>query len=391
MITSQVRRVIIAGVIIGLFCLASVYAAPDKDSSNTTANEGKSSIQKPQPVPLETATKEEITRLINNLSSDDIAVRDKATEELKKIGSPALPFLDEASKNNDPEVAWRAKIIIKAINRAEQKKQQGEDESPESLPKKIGPTLRQFSNRFSITINNASPGTKSFALSQDSSGKVTVTTTEYDKDGKQTGKTYTADSLDEFKNKYPEIAKEYGIGENPPPSFEIPDFDMEDIWKDFGNAWGRRWDDLRKQIERLRDLLKQHNKDIPEGELAPNKPAIPPAQPEAPANLGIGIENLNDSSPPEADLPKAQGSNKKTASERQKFNVENGVLVTAVEVNSLGEKMGLKQDDVIISVNDSQVKTIWECRRLIKTAIENNKVQITVVRNGKKETLVYPK
>ncbi|MFH1231418.1 MAG: PDZ domain-containing protein [Planctomycetota bacterium] len=372
MITSQVRRVIVVSVIIGLLCLVCVYATPDKDSNNTTANEGKSSVQKPQPVPLETATKEEITRLIKNLNSDDIAVRDKATEELKKMGSPALPFLDEASKNNDPEVAWRAKIVIKAITRAEQKKQQGEDESPESLPKKIGPTLRQFSNRFSITINNASPGTKSFALSQDSSGKVTVTTTEYDKDGKQTGKTYTADSLDEFKKKYPEIAKEYGIGENPPPSFEIPDFDMEDIWKDFGNAWGRRWDDLRKQIERLRDLLKQHNKDIPEGELAPNKPAIPPAQPEAPANLGIGIENLNDSS-------------------KQKFNVENGVLVTVVEVNSLGEKMGLKQDDVIISVNDSQVKTIWECRRLIKTALANTQIKLTIVRDGKKQILTYPK
>jgi hypothetical protein len=386
--TSQVKRAMIAGVIIGLVCLALVYGedtvqggkggAGGKSTGGqdgSAGGDGTIISGTPQKLPSDTANKEEITRLINNLSSDDITVRDKATDELKKVGSPALPFLDEAAKSNDPEVAWRAKIVIKAIERAERKKQEKQDESPDSLPKKIGPTLRQFSNRFNITINNASPGTKSFALSQDSSGKVTVTITEYDKDGKQTSKTYTADSLEEFKKKYPEIAKEYGIGENPPSSIEIPnfEFDFEDIWKDFGNAWGRRWDDLKKQIERLKELFRRHNKDIPEEELTPQKPTIPPpTQPELSANLGICIENLSDSL-------------------KQQFNIENGVSVTSVEPNGLGEKTGLKQGDIIISVNDSQVKTIWECRRLIKTALENDKVKLTILRNDKQQILIYPK
>jgi hypothetical protein len=373
------KKVIITGMVIGLICLISVYGQDVVDSGKGGAG-GKSGQDGqpggdgtvisglPQNLPSETANTEEISKLISNLNSDDINVRDKATEELKKIGSPALPMLEEAAKNDNPEVAWRAKIIIKAISRAAQKKQ---DESPDSLPKKIGPTLRQFSNRFNITINNASPGTKSFALSQDSSGKISVTVTEYDKDGKQNTKTYTADSLDEFKKKYPEIAKEYGIGENQPPSFVIPDFDAEDIWKDFGNAWGKRWDELKKQLEKLKEMLKQHNKNAPESE-PDGKLIIPPDKSETPANLGIYVENLSDSL-------------------KQTTKIENGLLVTTVEPNGLGDKMGLKDNDIIISVNGAEVKTIWECRRLIRTAIENGKVQLIIVRNEKKQILTYQK
>ncbi|MFH0888803.1 MAG: PDZ domain-containing protein [Planctomycetota bacterium] len=400
MITSQVKRVIAVSVIIGLFCAVSVYASVsanggnggkdgDEKGSGGSGGNGTIIIGAPQQIPSkenETVATEEINRLIKELNSDDIAVRDGATDGLKKIGRPALPLLEEAARSNDPEVAWRAKIIIKAVTKAEQKKQQQQDESPESLPKKIGPTLKQFSNRFNITINNASPGAKSFALSQDSSGKVTVTITEYDKDGKQTGKTYTADSLDEFKKKYPKIAKEYGIGENPPSSIEVPNFDMDDIWKDFGNAWGQRWDDLRKQMEKLKDMFKQYNPDVP-GIKPPQKPTTPPnstnpdgfserkpgtGHSEATANLGIFIESISNSL-------------------KQKSNIENGVLVTGVEGNSLGEKMGLKENDIIVSVNDSEAKTIWEYRRLIKTALENSKIKLTVIRNDRKETLVYPK
>ena len=383
------KRIIIGSVMIGLFCLASIAGVSSKDTSISASSESKSNIQKPQSLPSDAVTIEEINRLINNLNSDDIVVREKATDELKKIGSAALPLLEEAAKDNDPEVAWRAKIIIKAISRAEQKKQQGQDESAESLSKKIGPTLRQFSNRVSITINNATPSTKSFVMSQDPSGKVTATITEYDKDGNQMGRTYTADSLEDFKKKYPDIAKEYDIGENqlpftvnpfpstlrglgtrtpkgrvnPSMSIDIPDVDFNDIWNNFGNAWGQ----LKKELNKLWEMFK----DMP-GMEPSQKPTIPPGYSEAPAHLGIYIESLSDAL-------------------KEKSNIENGLLVIGVEPNSPAEKMGLKQDDIIISVNDSEVKTVWECRRQIKTALEKGSLKLTITRDGKKETLNYPK
>ncbi|MDI6788307.1 MAG: PDZ domain-containing protein, partial [Planctomycetota bacterium] len=332
-------------------------------NSKTQAKEQSKDTSKPLAQPeTPPVNAKEIQRLVKDLDSDDITVRDKATEELKKIGKPALPFLEESVKSDSPEVAWRSKIIINAIKKAEQNSSGSTDES---VSRKIGPTLQQFSNRFSITIRGATPGTKSVAISQDAGGKVSVTITEYDKDGKENTKTYTADSPEEFKQKYPDIAKEYGIGEKQPLSIEIPPFDFDDIWKDFGKSFGKRWEDLQKEMNKLWDMLGRGDKKKPAPKEEPQKsPADSPSALDS-SNLGISIE------PADSD---------------------NGVLVKRVEPNSLGERIGLKEGDVIISINNININTTWECRRLLKTYLgRKEKVTIEITRKGEKQKLVYPR
>ena len=135
--------------------------------------------------------------------------------------------------------------------------------------------MRQFSNRFSITINGATPGTKSFSMSQNTSGKITVTITESDKDNKQNTKTYQANSPEEFKQKYPEIAKEYGIGEKPPVTIDIPDFDFDDIFKDLGRSWDKRWQD---EMNRLRDMFNRRPGSQPPKVSEPEDEDVLPSQ-----------------------------------------------------------------------------------------------------------------
>ncbi|MBI5779879.1 MAG: PDZ domain-containing protein [Planctomycetes bacterium] len=377
------KRVIIIGVIIGLLCLTSVYAQTStqggeggKSSAGQGGKGGDGTViinNQPKESPKEESKVdvEQIKRLIRDLDADEITVRDKATEELKKIGKPALLLLEESAKSDSPEVAWRSKIIINAIKKAEQK---SEPQPDDSASKKIGPTLKQFGNNFNITIRGATPGTKSFAMSQDGSGKITVNITEYDKDGKQNTKTYEANSPEEFKQKYPEIAREYGIGEKPPTTIEIPDFDVDDIFKDFGKSWSRQWGDMQKEMDRLRDMFNRPGNQPPNVSEPEDEGALPSQAPALSAtDLGLSIEAIEDSALKEG------------------LETKEGVLVTRVEPLGLGEKAGLKQGDVIINVNNTVVKSAWECRRLLKTVLGKNRVNLTIIRNNKKEALVYPK
>ena len=53
--------------------------------------------------------------LVLELGSDDIAVREKAARELRKIGKPAVTALTKAQESSDPEVKRRAKEILDGL------------------------------------------------------------------------------------------------------------------------------------------------------------------------------------------------------------------------------------------------------------------------------------
>jgi hypothetical protein len=61
-------------------------------------------------------TTRRIDRLIENLDSDNFAVREDATTELKRIGAPAVAALEAAVKTTtSPEVKFRAAGLLRAI------------------------------------------------------------------------------------------------------------------------------------------------------------------------------------------------------------------------------------------------------------------------------------
>lgn len=75
-----------------------------------------------------------ITRLIKKLGDDAWQTREEATKELEGIGKEALPALKEAVENTkDPEIKWRAKLLIDAIEGSGRKKRPQPDDD-EALP-----------------------------------------------------------------------------------------------------------------------------------------------------------------------------------------------------------------------------------------------------------------
>lgn len=59
---------------------------------------------------------QDVDALIEKLGHDDVAERDAACEEIRKLGSKALPKLREAASSKDHEVAARAKALIAEID-----------------------------------------------------------------------------------------------------------------------------------------------------------------------------------------------------------------------------------------------------------------------------------
>ncbi|MHC4831100.1 MAG: HEAT repeat domain-containing protein [Planctomycetota bacterium] len=71
---------------------------------------------------------------IDDLSSDDFATREAATEALSKLGPKAAPALEEARQSSDPEVRWRAEKALEAIRA-------GSGSKSAETPK--GPTIKR--------------------------------------------------------------------------------------------------------------------------------------------------------------------------------------------------------------------------------------------------------
>jgi hypothetical protein len=55
--------------------------------------------------------------LIEQLTDDEFEIREKATEDLVAIGAVAVPFLQRAAHDEDPEIAARAKISLERIEK----------------------------------------------------------------------------------------------------------------------------------------------------------------------------------------------------------------------------------------------------------------------------------
>jgi len=347
-----ILAIVIGMVIFSQTDVLSFGNVAERDAANGEAIKPAPSQPPPAKETVDTA---KIQSLIAELNNDDIAVRDRATEDLRKIGKAAMPYLIKAAKSDTPEVAWRAKIIIRSIEKDEQKKPA---EPPD--PVYLSPSRKPGQSIPNITVH-ISPGVKSYSYAKDATGKITVTITEYDKDGKQETKTYTADSEDEFKQKYPEIAKEYGIGEQYTFKFDIPGIDMDDIWKDFGNSMDSQMNNMRKEMERLRKMFDERSQ-IPPQKEPEDEDVIPPQMPALTATtLGVTIEDA-----------------------------EKGVVVMDVHKDSIAEKMGLKSGDIITGINDSQVTSAWECRRLVKEALASGRIKLDIIREGKKLAKNYP-
>jgi hypothetical protein len=352
-------------------------------------------------------SKEKIDALVKDLGAEKAEARDRAAKELEAIGAPAVAALKEAATSDDPEVAWRARTILDRVEGASPR--EGKAVPRGKAGREDGSRLHSFNFRFS-------PGTSgsSVIITQDGSGRVNVKVTE-DENGKAVTKSYEAETPEEFRKKYPEVAKQYGIGAEegraprvfrdfvpPPRLFEKWGIDEDFFDRDWPNDFGRDLDQLQDRLRKqMDDVLRRHGME-PGAVRPPRRLREPDADTEPPARNREEAERAE--APPgdrkgparEADKPSTPATLGVRVTEVEpalraqlKLGEQEGVLVEEVQPGGRAAKAGLQVHDVIVSVGGTPVKGMWELRRVLRDAAEAGKggvVAIEFIRAGERMT-----
>lgn len=175
----------------------------------------------------------------------------------------------------------------------------------------------------------------SFELSPD--GRVELTIREQDPaTGEKTSKTYKADSIEEFKKLYPDLAREYRVDR----FLASPD----------GGSW---WDD------RLGSTLTPWLNFWPE----------PMQKLFAKRTFGVQVGPPDEALSAQLDLGK-----------------DEGLLVREVAEGSPAAKAGVRRHDILLRMNGKPVTGGAEFRREVREHLEKG-FELEVVRQGKRQTI----
>ena len=272
-----------------------------------------------------------IDELVRQLGSEEFAVREKASEELRKTGKPAEEALRKAAGSDDPEVRTRAKSILEDLGKP--KAPEKGTETPRRAPRPApafppGLGLRGSSVQVqsvdgdSTTVITPGDGSPAITFHRSAAGGVKL---EYrDDEGK--AQSAESESLEKFLKDHPGLAAKHGITEEgidyggARASFKgarFPGFNFN-----FGRRPGRPWDPPAEE----------------RGDFEPASEALR-------SQLGL-----------------AEGE---------------GVVVTRDQAAT-----GLRKNDVLLEVDGRKLSRPSEARELLK-----KESVLVVLRKGKRETI----
>jgi membrane-associated protease RseP (regulator of RpoE activity) len=182
---------------------------------------------------------------------------------------------------------------------------------------------------------------RAFSLKVTGDGHVELTTKE---NGEE--KTYTADSMEEFAKKYPDVARDTGVGKT--WKFHSP----EDFLKQFGD------EDFLGRIPELKKMFEHRERDVESGHAA------------NPHRLGVRLAPLSE-----------------TLADQLGIDQKAGVQIVEVETGSLAEKSGLKKNDVLVKIDGKDAAAVESVRTTVQDALKKKEFDIEFLRQGKKQTL----
>ncbi|HXG61332.1 MAG TPA: PDZ domain-containing protein [Planctomycetota bacterium] len=297
---------------------------------------------------LQDADAARIEKLIQDLGAPEYEVREKAQKELVEIGSAALPALRKALEDSDAERAHRARKAIDEIERRARKPGEGD---------------RSVRSELRVTGRDLVKG-MTFQLNPD--GSVEVTVREEDKEtGRKVHKTYRAESLEEFKRQYPEIAKEYRIDRFVPR--QDREFKGPWAWKEWrwpfepDESWDRdEWD---RWLERQREFFERFRRFGPPGfRKEPGEAASGRA-------FGVSVGRVDEALAEHLNLKEGEG-----------------LVVLDVQPGSAAEKAGVRRHDVVIALDGKPVGSPEDFRAAVRQRLEKG-FELEVIRKGRRETL----
>lgn len=296
-----------------------------------------------------------IEALIRDLGGD-AEKRDQARRELKSIGKPAIPYLRKAARDQDAERAMAARSLLLDLA--------GKDGKSASGSSDVRVVYHDWA--------------KGIDFVRDESGHLTLTVPEQDdSSGKREFKTYQADSLEEFKKRYPKIAATYDVDKLSSP--EALSKKAQDDWRRLREQLGlgskegaapggsddfqsmERWIDRHEQMmrRRLQRWGERH-----------------PVAPEQAQGRTLGV--LAGALPPAL---------------RSQLNLGDaeGLLVHHVQPGSVAEKAGLHPHDVLLRLNQQPIKDLASFRSDVAKALSGDAFTLDILRGGKPQTIeIHP-
>ncbi len=302
--------------------------------------------------------------LIRDLGAEDYSVRERAESELRKMGDEAIPALRGALEDKDPERALRAHRLLEDLD-----KQGGRSPEDRRLHSRTWTAYRDFGRGITFETHP--------------DGKVELTVREPGREGaKKETHTYSADSLEDFKKKFPELASKYDLDSLAPKEKWSFFDDSADSWE----AWKKRFD---KDWFWDKDVLGKFTvpwfpfgSDALDNWVLDQKKRFeefrkiePPAHGEAGkegarrSELGIVVERVSSA-----------------LADQLGLGPEEGLVIAAVKPGSPAERSGLQKHDILLQVNGKPLTGPTELRQGVEIGLKNG-MELEVLRHAKRVTI----
>jgi hypothetical protein len=344
---------------------------------------------KPPAPPSETQKKDtaaELDQLVKQLGDENYRVRIEAENKLRALGADALPALKAAAgQGTDAEVQWRARRLVRQIERGDQQpglgrradRRPAEGESRRSwldpselVQERFDDLFRQLERDFGVDIPRARffddnffrdlqsqmddlrarmgqglQGTKGqqqgLSMQMGPDGvKVQIKTRN--EQGEEETKTYEAPDLESFQKKYPGVLEQNGIA-GPLRFLGLRSFQ----WQPFQRARVGQPDDV--QID-------------------PTEPPAPaPVAPPEGKRLGVRIR---------AEIaPELR--------EHLGLGEAEGLLIEEVQDGTLAEALGLKAGDIVVKIGDHSIGSAQDVQDALGSIEAGQAVAVKAIRRGK--------
>lgn len=203
---------------------------------------------------------------------------------------------------------------------------------------------------------------KGIDFRRDENGHITLTAPDpkEESSGKRSLKTYEAKSMQEFKSKYPDVAKRYDLDRFASPQSLAKE--LEEEWQKMteGSSAEKPEGDSGKEswIDRHQKQMEKQLRDWDDG--------AAPSRAGQGKTLGILVAPVPPALRSQLGLPE-----------------DEGLVIHRVQVGSLAEKSGLQQYDVIRRLNDRPVRDSASFRKDVEKALSGDRFSLDILRGGK--------
>jgi hypothetical protein len=342
----------------------------------------------------------EIERAIADLGSQNFRDRARAEHRLMAAGQAALePLRHAAESGADPEMQWRARRLIRQIERGEsalgleergrrpptdpqeprpwqqrpvdvprrvipEDMQRRFDELFQGLERDFGidiPRRRFFSDPFfsdldqqmSELMERARQGGgqsqgQSMSMQVGPDG-VRVEVVERDDSGKEKKKVYEAPDLESFREQYPGVLGGGGLGVGMRP-----------------RGWFRQLPRLRiGRVDGDHDVEVDRDIDTDSSSRRDVDMVIPPVG----ERLGVSVQE---------NIPEAL---------RDYLGIDHGLFVESVQEDTLAQRLGLQTKDIILAIAGDQIGRVEDVARALRALEPGSEVVVEVLRRGKRQEL----